>query len=190
MRPDRHDGQRYDRRRATLQILLLTVFAAGALTLGGCGYRVAGRTNALPPTVQTIAVQAFKNDTSNYRIEQRLAEAVVHELLARTQYRVVAKPEDADAVLRGEVTTIESSALVFDSTTGRATTVLVTLNMKASLQERASGNVLYSNDHFVFREPYEVSTDVTVFFQQEGPALDRMSRDFAARLVSDMLEKF
>jgi outer membrane lipopolysaccharide assembly protein LptE/RlpB len=184
LRPDRHVG--HDR-GATFWLAALAVVL---VELAGCGYRVAGRTNSLPPTIQTIAVQAFKNDTSNYRIEQRLDEAVVHELLARTKYRVVAKPDDADAVLTGEVTSIEASALVFDSTTGRATTVLVTVNMKASLKDRASGNVLYNNDKFVFREPYEVSTDVTAFFQQEGPALDRMSRDFAARLVSDILEKF
>ena len=159
------------------------------LCLGGCGYHVAGGKNSLPPNIQTIAVPAFVNRTSNYRIEQRLTEAVVHELLARTKYRVVPRPEDADAVFHGEVTSIESSALVFDSSTGRATTVLVTVNMKASLQDRA-GNVLFSNDKFVFREPYEVSTDLTVFFQQEGPALDRMSRDFAQRLVSDVLENF
>jgi hypothetical protein len=181
LRPDR--GIRY---AATL----LTVLLVCVIELAGCGYGVAGHADALPPTVQTIAVVAFKNDTSNYRIEQRLTESVVHELLARAKYRVVSKPEDADAVLTGEVTHIESSALVFDSTTGRATTILVTVNIKANLKDRASGNVLYNNDHFVFREPYEVSTDVTVFFQQEGPALDRMSRDFAERLVADMLEKF
>jgi hypothetical protein len=140
--------------------------------------------------VQTIAIEVFANHTANYRIEQRLTEAVVHEFLARTKYRIVTNPEAADAVLTGDVTKIESSALVFDSSTGRATTVLVTVNMKATLKDRATGNTLYDNDNFVFREPYEVSTDVGVFFQQEGPSLDRMSRDFASQLVSTILEKF
>ena len=168
---------------------LLAILAAAVMTFGGCGYGVAGRVNSLPPNIQTIAVPAFVNRTSNYRIEQRLTEAVVHEFLARSQYRVVPRPEDADAVLHGEVTSIEAAGLVFDATTGRATTVLVTVSMKASLQDHG-GKVLFSNDKFVFREPYEVSTDLTVFFQQEGPALDRMSRDFAQRLVADILENF
>jgi outer membrane lipopolysaccharide assembly protein LptE/RlpB len=185
LRPDRHVRQ-----QAHAAAIWCAALAATLFSVAGCGYRVAGRANSLPPTVQTIAVTAFVNKTSNYRIEQRLTEAVARELLARTKYRVVSKPEDADAVLSGEVTTVGSSALVFDPVTGAATTVLVTVNMKASLQDRASGNVLYKNDNFVFREPYEVSTDITPFFQQEGPALDRMSRDFAARLVADILEKF
>ena len=73
-------------------------------TAAGCGYRVAGRANTLPPTVKTIAVPAFENRTSTYRIEQRLTGAVVHELLVDTRYRVVSNPADGDAVLRGMVT--------------------------------------------------------------------------------------
>ena len=67
----------------------------------GCGYRVAGRANTLPATVKTIAVPAFENRTSTYRIEQRLTSAVVHELLVDTRYRVVSNPADGDAVLQG-----------------------------------------------------------------------------------------
>jgi hypothetical protein len=62
--------------------------------------------------------------------------------------------------------------------------------MKVNLQDRASGNILYQNDNLLFREPYEISTDIPSFFQEEGPALDRMARDLAGRLVADMLEKF
>ena len=80
--------------------------------------------------------------------------------------------------------------MVFDPTTSRATTILVTVTMKVSLQDRASGNILYHNDNLLFREPYEVSTDIPSFFQEEGPALDRMARDLAARIVADMQENF
>jgi outer membrane lipopolysaccharide assembly protein LptE/RlpB len=162
---------------------------AALLLLAGCGYRVVGRTSALPPGIHTIAVPAFVNRTTTYRIEQRLTNAVVHELLARTTYRVVARPEAADAVLRGEISSIEGDAVVFDATTGRATTMLVTVVLKVRLED-ATGKILYRNDNFVFREPYEVSTDVPSFFQEEDPALDRMARDFARRLVADLLENF
>jgi outer membrane lipopolysaccharide assembly protein LptE/RlpB len=168
----------------------LLVLLAASIFLTGCGYRVVGRSTESLPGIQTIAVPAFVNRTSNYRIEQRLTEAVVHELLARTKYRVVARPEAADAVMRGEVTSIEGSVVVFDSATGRATTLLVTVKLKVHLDDRATGKSLYSNDNFLFREPYEISTDVPSFFQEEGPALDRMARDFAMRLVSDILENF
>jgi len=160
------------------------------LVLIGCGYHVVGRTSRLPASVKTIAVPALKNRTSRYRIEQRLTEALVHELLARTRYRVVSDPASADAVLRGEVTSLDSSAVVFDTATGRATTVLVTVRVKVRLEDRATKNTLYQNDNFLFREPYEVSTDVASFFEEQDPALDRLARDFAAKLVAALVENF
>jgi hypothetical protein len=158
--------------------------------LAGCGYRVAGRTNALPATVHTIAVVALENQTSTYRIEQRLTDAVVHELLARTRYRVVSDPAAADAVLRGEVTGAGGGSVVYNPETGRPTTILLGVTARVRLQDRATGNVLYRNDNFVFREPYEISGDVTSFFPESGPALDRLARDFAARLVAEMTANF
>ena len=161
-----------------------------ASLLGGCGYRVAGRANTLPATVRTIAVPAFENQTSTFRLEQRLTSAVVHELLVSTRYRVVSNPDDAEAVLRGVVLSIGGGAVVFDQETGRATTILVRVTMQARLEDRMNGSVLYRNDNFVFREPYEISTDVDSFFEESGPAMDRVSRDFARRLVAEMRESF
>ena len=161
-----------------------------AVSLVGCGYRVARRANALPPTVRTIAVTAFENRTSTFRIEQRLTSAVVHELLVSTPYRVVSNPADADVVLRGAVVSIAGGVVVFDQATGRATTILVGMTLQGRLEDRTTGNILYRNDNFVFREPYEISTDVPSFFEESGPAMDRVARDFARRLVAEMLESF
>jgi hypothetical protein len=168
--------------------------AAGALCallLGaGCGYRVAGRGSRLPAGWKTLAVPALANRTPRYRIEQRLTQAVIRELLARTSYHIVPDEDAADAVLRGEVTSIETGALLFDTTTGRATTMLVTVHLDAQLLDRETGKVVYRNDNFVFREEFEISTDAASFFEEQDPALDRLSRDFAAALVSAILENF
>ena len=162
----------------------------GAALAVGCGYHVAGRTTRLPATVKTIAVPAMENRTSRYRIEQLLTEAVVREFLSRTSYRVVADPAGADAVLHGKVTALESSALLFDTTTGRATTMLVTVRCEVVLEERETQNVLYRNDNFLFRNEYEISTDVNSFFEEQDPALRRLAQDFAKRLVSAVVEGF
>lgn len=165
----------------------LLVLACG---LTSCGYHVAGRGSALPTEWSTLAVPALGNRTTRFRIEQRLTEALVRELLARTKYRIVPEETSADAVLRGEVSRVESNAVLFDAATGRATALVVTVHLKIKLTDRASGKVQFQNDDYVFREQYEVSTDVTSFFEEEQPALDRLARDFAARLVSSLLEKF
>ena len=173
-----------------LRLCVLSASAVLFLSLLGCGYRVAGRASRLSASVKTIAVPALENRTSRYRIEQRLTEAVIRELLARTSYRVVSDPATADAVLRGQITGVDSSPVVFDTTTGRATTLLVTVRVQVRLEERETHNVLYRNDNFLFREPYQISTDVASFFEEQDPALDRLAREFAARLVAAILENF
>ena len=72
-----------------------------------------------PPGAHTIAVPAFVNQTTTYRIEQMLTEAVVHEFIARTKYRVVPEADGADLVLHGQVTTLGAGAVLFDPVYGR-----------------------------------------------------------------------
>ena len=166
--------------------LVLLCFAM----LGGCGYRVAGRSEALPKSIHVIAVPALENKTTSYRIEQRLTAATVHEFLAKTTYRVVSNPESGDAVLRGKVLSLEAVPLLFDTATGRATTMLVSVKCEVTFEERESGKVLYHTDNFLFRNQYEISTDVKSFFEEQDPALDRLAQDFAARLVSAVIENY
>lgn len=161
-----------------------------ALALAGCGYHVGGTGSALPPGLHTIAVPAFVNKTPRYRVEQRLTEAVIREFLARSSYHIVSDPSAGDAVLTGEVTNLDSTVAVFDTTTGRATAMLITVHLKVLLVEQPSKKEIYRNDDFVFRQPYAISTDVPSFFDEQNPALDRMSRDFASHLVAAILEKF
>ena len=159
------------------------------LAASGCGYRVVGRTNTLPAGSQTIAIPAFANQTTTYRIEEILTESVVHEFIARTKYRVVPEENGADLVLHGQVNSISAGAVGFDPVSGVTTTVLVTVALKVTLQDH-TGKTLYQNNNLVFREPYQISENPNAFFQEEGPALDRMSRDFADQVVSDILENF
>lgn len=161
-----------------------------AATLGGCGYHVAGTTDALPKNIHVIAIPALENKTASYRIEQRLTAATVHEFLAKTQYKVVSNPADGDAVLRGKVLSVEATPLLFDTATQRATTMLVTVKCEVTLTDSADQKVLYHNDNFLFRNEYEISSDVKSFFEEQDPALERMARDFASRLVSAVTENY
>src|SRR6202163_2102568 len=171
-------------------------FVLLALALGGCGYHVAGSSQALPRTIRVIAVPALENKTASYRIEQKLTTATVHELLAKTSYRVVPDPANGDAVLRGKVLSVEAVPLLFDTATGRATTMLVTLKCEISFEARETGKVLYHTDNFIFRNQYEISTDannpssIKNFFEEQDPALDRMAQDFAERLVAAITENY
>jgi len=161
-----------------------------AVMLAGCGYHVAGHNNSLPQSIRVIAVTALENKTTSYRIEQKLTSATVHEFLARTPYKIVSNTADGDAVLRGRVVSVEAVPLLFDTQTGRATTMLVTVKCEVSLTESATDKVLYHSENFVFRNEYEISTDVPSFFEEQDPALDRLAQDFARKLVAAVIENY
>jgi outer membrane lipopolysaccharide assembly protein LptE/RlpB len=174
------------RRAARLVLPCLTWIMASA----GCGYHTAGHAGQLPENVRTIAVPAFVNDTTTYRIEQLLTSSVVREFTTRTHYHILnASGEAADATLRGTVLSASSTPLTYNSATGQAASVLVVVSMKVSLTDR-EGKVLYQNPSYLFREQYEVSQDLASFFEEDSPAFRRLSQDFARTLVSNILEGF
>lgn len=172
-------------RRMLLLVLSLSLF----FTLA-CGYHAAGHNTTIPDNVQTIAIPAFVNQTQSFKIEQMLTAAVVREMTTRTHYHVVTKDDsDADATLRGTVVSAYTTPMTYDSQTGRAASLLVVISMKVSLQDK-SGKVLFQNPSYLFREQYEVSRDPNAFFEEDTPALQRLSRDFSQTLVSNILEGY
>jgi len=176
---------RAHRRWSTIVGSVLLAFAVVS-----CGYHVDGRATRLPASIQTIAVPAFVNRSQQYQIEQTLTKAVVREFVTRTKYRIISQPgPDADAVLKGTVDNVQIAPLTFDSTTGRASTILVAVTMKVSLVDR-KGKVLFENQNYTFRDQYEVTRDLSSFFEEETPAMQRLSSQFARTLVSSVLEAF
>ena len=166
--------------------------AAGLLCLvaQGCGYHTSGHNSLLPANLKTIAIPAFTNTSKTYRIEQLFTAAVVQEFLTRTRYTVVhEQQEGADAILRGAILNTISTPATFDSKTGRAASVSVIVYAKVTLTDRA-GQVLYDNPSYVFHDQYQLTNDLSTFFEEDTPTLQRMSRDFARTLVSNILEGF
>ena len=155
----------------------------------GCGYHTGGHSNRLPENVKVLAVPMFVNQTQTYHIEQTLTRDVVREFIDRTHYKIVQNAADADATLKGTVLSAQTAPLTYDPQTGRISSSLVTVTLKVSLVER-DGRVLFENQNYTFREQYQVSANAASFFSEETPALQRMSRDFARTLVSDILEGF
>ena len=176
--------------RSVLRTRHSILLAALLLVAPGCGYHTSGHVTQLPENVKTIAVPAFKNETSTYRIEQMLTASVVREFTTRTRYRILSDPgEEADATLRGTVLSTTASPLAYDTSSGRAASVLVVVSMRVTLSDR-QGKVLYQNPAYLFREQYEVSQDLQSFFEEDSPAFRRLSQDFARTLVSNILEGF
>ena len=172
----------------TAYCLLLVAFCL--LLSSACGYRVAGTATRVPADVKTIAVPAFKNESSTFRIEQQLTSAVTREFLQRTHYRITHESAGADAVLRGTVKDVVARAITFDTQTGRATSLQVQVTADVKLEDLHTHKLLFSNSKYLFREEYQESESPSALFQEDRPALERLSHDLARTLVTDILENF
>ncbi|HVO60909.1 MAG TPA: LptE family protein [Terriglobales bacterium] len=171
----------------TVAVALLPLLC---LVACGCGYHAAGHVVTLPENVHTIAIPAFTNRSQTYRIEQMLTAAVIHEFTLRTRYRIAYDPaQGADATLRGTVLGTSVIPTTYDSQTGRANTVQIAVAMSVTLTD-SSGKILYQNPSYYFRDNYEVAQDLNSFFQEDTAALQRISRQFARSLVSNILEGY
>ena len=178
--------------KATIRGVAALLTLATMLAASACGYRTLDHSGALPPNVRTIAIPVFASQTRTFRVEQLLTDAVIREFNTRTQFRIIHDPHkdaDADAVLKGTVLSASSTPLAYDSVTGRAASALITLSVQVTLTDR-SGKIVFQNPSYLFHDQYEVSRDLNSFFQEESPALDRMSRDFAHTLVANILEAY
>lgn len=166
------------------------VAGVAAVLAAGCGYHVAGRGDLLPKNIKTIAIPAFLNATTRYRLAELLPAALTREFISRTRYQVVADPKAADAVLSGVVLKFDGSPVIFNQATGRATTVQVYVRLEITLRDRATGAVLFSRPGIEFRDRYEISVDPSAYFEESDAAMDRLSRDVSRTVVSAILEKF
>lgn len=165
----------------------LLLLAVGA---SSCGYHLAGQADLIPKEIHTIAIPAFANSTTRYKITDRLPEAISREFISRTRYKIVSDPNAADMVLRATVLNYISSTTIIDPTTNRASGVELRVIMQVNVTERATGKVLFSRPNFDFRERYQISTEPASYFEESDAALNRVSQQVARELVSSILENF
>jgi hypothetical protein len=163
---------------------LVVLFAA----LTGCGYHVSGHGDMFPKTIQTIAIPAFGNVTSRYKLARLLPTDIGRELISRTRYKIVADPSQADAVLTGTLHNFVAYPTI--SAGGRSTTVEAVVTLNVTLTNRATGAVLFNRSGAEYRERYEISIDPKAYFDESGTAMERLSKAVARSVVSGMLEKF
>jgi hypothetical protein len=163
---------------------------AGILSLVSCGYHVGGKAETMPKGIETISIPAFQTPTTRYKLVDQMPEQIGREFLARTRFRIVNNPSEADAVLNGRINLVQISPAVSDPTSGKATSINVVVVIALNLVERTTGRVLFNRPALTFRTNYEVALDPHQVFDESGPALDRLSRDVAHDVVSAVVEDF
>jgi hypothetical protein len=153
-------------------------------------YRRAGQGNNLPKHIKTIAIPAFQNSALRFKVEQRFTSAMVDEVLRRNRsFKVVSAPEGADAVILGTINYFFLRPVLLDDL-GRARLFEISIVIDLKVRDQTNNKILFHNPNYTFRDEYEISSDPKTFFSEEGPAVDRVARDFAKNVITTLLEGF
>lgn len=153
-----------------------------------CGYHLNSSVQQLPAGIHSLGVPTFKNLTKQYKLEQQISGEVLKEFAVRTRIPVNSNSSNVDALLLGEILGMDAAPVAFASgqnTFGSA--FMVTVRLSAKLVSLKDSKVIWQNDDYIYRERYILNSNVRDFFSENNPALDRLAREFAAGLVSTLL---
>ena len=155
--------------------------------VASCGYHTVGK-GSLPSDIQTIAVVTFHNTSVKYRVEQRFTQAVMDEIIRRARgVRVTSNPDDADAVITGDIRRFRSSGVLLDPQ-GRTRLYQLTITTNVVLRNLHTHKIIYQNPAVHFQGEYQLSDNPETFFDEQNTAVDRIAKDFARSLVSAIME--
>lgn len=122
--------------RSSFWVILLCVF--------GCGYQSSLRVNE----VTTVAVPIFDNKTSWRELEFELTNLIHREIKARTPFRLVSRPEDADIIIVGEIVDYYKPVIVED-TQDQIIVAASKITIKVSIKDQKTGSAIITKSHTV-----------------------------------------
>lgn len=155
---------------ASLALLL----AVPAALLAGCGY-TAG--SLVPERYHTIAVPIFANDTRRHDLEYEVTQAVVEEMQARTNLRVVGEDDDPDLVLKGVLREASETVLSHEDLQ-RTREGAYLLTAEVDVTDRRGGSVIVKD-----RKVYERESYVPLVGEDVRTARAAAARSLAERIV-------
>ena len=181
---------------ATMAIAFFSVIASS------CGYHVGGGADVVPKSIRTVCIPAFKTNTTRYRLVDTFPETIGREFAARTRFRVENDPALADSILNGTILSVIIYPSTTNPATGIPTSIIVRVMLSVTMIERVSGRIIYTRSNWPLTGTYAVASDAVnasgvvvasgthQFFDESGPAFDRLTRDMASQLVSAVVENF
>jgi hypothetical protein len=158
------------------------------LLLAGCGYSLVGGRGSFARDVRTIFVDVFTNNTSEANAENIFRVAFNNQIVQYGHFKLAQTADEADAIFRGTVVNLNAAPLSFQAGNISAEN-RITVTLRLSLEERATGKLLWSNDAFSGTQDYRV-TNVGATEISRRDALTKLANDSAERAYRLMMSDF
>jgi outer membrane lipopolysaccharide assembly protein LptE/RlpB len=190
------------------------VFLAAVALAAGCGYHFPGGSGELPGGGRRVAVARFENRTQSPGVENDVMEGLLVEFARRGQFQVVRNSEDADLVLEGAISSLETRPVAFsrsDETLQYETIMTISAQLRdprsgaiawriSSLRETdsygaVSQTVVASSSAFLAQSNLNANdlnqlTDVQLSESQRRQALERVVENVSRDLYNAIVEDF
>jgi hypothetical protein len=157
------------------------IFAPLALMgLTGCGYSTQ---RPFRTDIQTVHVEMFHSKEFRRELEFRLTEALVKRIEMDTPYRVAPRRK-ADALLTGELLSVENRTFGDDFDTDLPREIGSTVVVRFRLQNTRTGEILTERPRFVYQTSYIPPVGET-FTQGMTKAMDGVAEGIVETMESD-----
>jgi outer membrane lipopolysaccharide assembly protein LptE/RlpB len=156
--------------------------------LAGCGYHTVGwETGPLGSAGNTVSVPVFTNKTFKPNLESTLANAVVDEFAKRNNPRI-ARSDDADMTLTGEVATYNSTAISY-SRSDTITEYVASMKLVATLRRNSNQQVLWKGE-LSWSQAFPANTNIAIQQNAEDAAIQEICQKLAQQLYLKILQDF
>lgn len=161
----------------TFICLMLVGLASG---LHGCAaYRI-GNQALFRPEVRSIHVPVFESDSFRAFLGERLTEAVVKEIEARTPYKVTSL-DSADSILQGKIVADRKRVLI-ESRTDEARDIQVSLMVQVGWTDRYGRPLMKSQQLKVQEMTNFVPEGGQSMATAQQVVIDRIARDIVSQM--------
>ncbi|MGE5311370.1 MAG: LPS assembly lipoprotein LptE [Nitrospirota bacterium] len=166
------------------------LFCCAALGIGllGCGYRFVGNDVQAPGNIESIAVGVVENKTTLVGIETIFTNQLLNQFI-RTQRLAVKQPAEADAVLSGTITSIETSAIAHLDPEKTLET-RVTVGLSLTLKQRESGKILWENRSLSYYQDYTDRALPLATSENRRLAVAYIANFLAEKVYQEIFAKF
>jgi outer membrane lipopolysaccharide assembly protein LptE/RlpB len=154
--------------------------------LAACGYQFEGG-GYINKDVTRVAVKAFKNNSSETGAGIAFTNALIQEILQKTDTKVVHESR-ASVFLQGTINGI-TFATLSRSTTESVIERRVSATMDLNLVNK-DGEVIWSVKDFTSNEEYKVSSDQIIDESNKRMAVNKIAVRSAEKLISRLMINF
>jgi outer membrane lipopolysaccharide assembly protein LptE/RlpB len=168
-------------------IVIPVLLVAIGISLSNCGYRLTGFGNQVPEHIKTVVIPDFDNKTARYQLDQYITFAVKEEFIKRSDLVLADREARADAILEGTITKFDVTPISYGEDAS-ANLYKVTIVVDVRFIDLKTNEIIFEGKGVSFNDTYEIDDDD--FFSQETETLLRIAEEFAASIVTTILENF